>query len=180
MAELMEVVKERRSIRNYQDRPVPDEVLNQVLEAIRWSPSWANTQCWEVVVVRDPTVKAKLREMVPRDNPAAKSFAAAPVVLALCGRLRTSGYYRGEVTTRFGDWFLFDLGIATQNLCLTAHALGLGTVIVGLFDHDRVKEVLGVPDEFDLPVLIPLGYPSKVPKAPKRRAIEEFIHYDRF
>ncbi len=61
-----------------------------------------------------------------------------------------------------------------------AHHLGLGTVIVGLFDHDRAKEILNVPADYELVVLIPMGYPAKTPSAPKRREIEEFTHYDKF
>ena len=59
MAELADVLKGRRSIRNYQDREVPEEVLDQVLEAVQWSPSWANTQCWEVIVVKNPGHQAE-------------------------------------------------------------------------------------------------------------------------
>ncbi len=180
MGELMDAIRERRSVRNFTDQDVSDEVLNQVLEAIRWAPSWANTQCWEIVVVRDPETKKKLQETMGKGNPATKSIVAAPVILAVCGKLQSSGYYKGEVTTKFGDWMLFDLGIATQNLCLAAHDLGLGTVITGLFDHDKAKAILGVPEGFELVSLIPLGYPSKVPSPPKRREISEFTHREKF
>jgi nitroreductase len=73
-----------------------------------------------------------------------------------------------------------DLGLATQNLCLMAHDLGLGTVIVGLFDHERAKQVLNTPDGFELVTLIPVGYPAKVGNAPKRREMSEFTHQNRF
>lgn len=180
MAELMEIIEERRSIRKYEEKPIPEAALNQVLEAVQWSPSWANTQCWEVVVVTDPEVKATLRETIAPKNPATKAITDAPAVLALCGKLGTSGYYKDQVTTKFGDWFLFDLGLATQSLCLSAHDQGLGTVIVGLFDHDKAKAVLGVPDTHEVAVLIPMGYPAKISSAPKRRSIDEFTHQDRF
>lgn len=180
MAELKEIIEGRRSIRKYEDQAVPDETLNQILEAVRWSPSWANTQCWEVVVVKDQETKEKLKATLPPTNPANKAMLGAPVVLVVCGKLRSSGYYNGEVTTKFGDWFLFDLGIATQNICLTAHALGLGTVVVGLFDHNQAKEVLGVPEGYELVAMLPLGYPAKISSAPKRREIGEFTHYEKF
>jgi nitroreductase len=104
----------------------------------------------------------------------------APVVFALCGKLNTSGYYKGEVTTKFGDWFMFDLGIAAQSLCLVAHDLGLGTVIVGLLDHEKTRHVLGVPQGYEVVALIPVGYPAKESPAPRRREIGEFTHRDRF
>lgn len=180
MTDLMDIIKERRSIRKYEDKPIPDAALNRVLEAVQWSPSWANTQCWEVVVVKDPAVKERLQETIAPKNPATKAITNAPAVLALCGKLGTSGYYNDQVTTKFGDWFLFDLGIATQSLCLAAHNEGMGTVIVGLFDQDKAKAVLGVPDTHEVVVLIPMGYPAKISSAPKRREIGEFTHHDRF
>jgi nitroreductase len=160
---------------------VPPETLDTILEAVRWSPSWANTQCWEIVVVRDPTVKQLLQSTLPpKGNPAAGAMLQAPVVLALCGRLKNSGYYKDQAPTKFGDWFMFDLGIACQTICLTAHALGLGTVVVGLFDHDRAKAALNVPEGFELVAMIPLGFPAKVSSAPNRRETAEFTHQNTF
>lgn len=176
----MDVIKERRSIRNYSDRDIPQELLDQVLEAVKWSPSWANTQCWEIIVIKDGETKSKVQETIAKGNPAAKAITAAPVVLAVCGRQKASGYYKGEITTKFGDWLLYDLGIATQSICLTAHALGMGTVVVGLFNHDQVKEILQIPDGVEVVSLIPVGFPAKGSGAPKRREVSEFTHHDRF
>jgi nitroreductase len=75
---------------------------------------------------------------------------------------------------------MFDLGIASQNLCLAAHHLGLGTVMVGLFDQDQAKAILNVPEGYELVLLIPLGYPAKKSSAPNRRPVREFTHYDSF
>jgi nitroreductase len=180
MAELMDIIKGRRSIRRYQDKDIPKEALDTVLEAVKWSPSWANTQCWEIVVVKDKAVKEKLQASLPGTNPGSKAMVEAPVVLVVCGKLNSSGYYKGQVTTKFGDWFMFDLGIATQSICLAACGLGLGTVVIGLFDHARAKEALGVPEGFELVVMIPMGYPAKESSAPKRREISEFTHNDKF
>ncbi len=181
MKELLEIIKGRRSIRKYEDRPMPDEFLSTILEAIKWAPSWTNCQCWEIIVVRNPAVKEKLQATLPeKGNPAKKAVVEAPVVLAVCAKTKTSGYYKGLETTKFGDWFMYDLGIATQNLCLAAHALGLGTVIVGLFDHEGAKQVLNVPKAYELVTMIPLGYPAKTGKAPKRRDIKDFTHHDMF
>jgi len=178
--ELMEAIKTRRSVRNFEPKDVTDEQVNQILEAVQWSQSWANTQCWEVIVVRNPETKAKLQETLPKTNPAFKAMTEAPVIFVLCGKLQASGYYKGQVTTKFGDWFMFDIGIAAQSLCLRVHDLGLGGVIVGLFDHNKAKEVLGVPEGYELVVMIPVGYPAKVPSAPKRKEISEFTHHENF
>lgn len=181
MMDLMEAIRERRSIRKYEEKSVPEEVINKVLEAIRWTPSWANTQCWEVVVVKDNAVKERLQETFAKGNPATKAIVEAPVLLALCGKLESSGYYKGEAPTKFGDWLMFDLGLAAQNICLAAFSLGLGTIITGLFDHDKAKEIIKVPDGYELVTIIPMGYPAKKPScAPKRREISEFTHYGTF
>jgi len=180
MTDLMTLMKERRSIRKYRETPVTDLVLNQICEAIQWAPSWTNCQCWEVVVVRDPGVKLGLQDAIAPGNPARKSMVEAPVVLAVCAKKGVSGFYDGKPSTKFCDWFMFDLGLATQNLCLMAHSLGLGTVIAGLFDHDRVNGVLHVPEGFEAVALVPLGYPARESRNPGRREIHSFVHADRF
>ncbi|MDA3835043.1 MAG: nitroreductase family protein [Spirochaetales bacterium] len=179
--EVIKAIKERRTVRNFEDKPISDDVLKTVLEAIQWAPSWANTQCWEVVVVKDPDIKTRLQdEAIPKSNPAHKAVGNAPVVLAMCARLNESGYYKNNVTTKFGDWFMFDLGLAAQNLSIAAHAMGLGSVIMGLFEQDKAAAVLNLPENHELVTLIPMGYPSKVPSAPKRREMEEFTREDTF
>ena len=180
MADLMAAVKERRSIRRYESQPIPEAVLAEILEAVRWTPSWANTQCWDIVVVKETETKTALQEVITPKNPATKAIVAAPVVLALCARLNSPGYYKDKVSTKFGDWFMFDLGLATQTLCLVAQGLGLGTVIVGLFDHDRARSVLRVPESHEVVALIPMGYPAKSPSAPARKELAEFVHYEKF
>lgn len=180
MSELMEVIQNRRSVRKFEDQEVEETKLNQLLEAVQWSQSWANTQCWEIVLVKDPEVKKQLQETLFKGNPATNSITDAPLVFALCAKLNTSGYYKQQVTTKFGDWFMFDLGIATQNICLSAHDQGLGSVVVGLFDQDKAKEILKVPEGYELVTLIPVGYPAKTPKTPERRAIKDFTHYESF
>ena len=181
MQDFMDVIKGRRSVRKYEETPVSDQKLETLIEAVKWAPSWANTQCWEIIVIKDPAIKEKLQTSLPaKGQPATKAIVHAPVVLAVCGKLKSSGYYKDLVTTKFGDWFMFDLGIACQNICLTAHSLGLGTVMVGLFDHDKAGKILNVPSGYELVLLIPLGFPAKQSSAPKRREISEFTHNDIF
>ena len=181
MSSLMETIYNRRSIRRYQEKDIPNEVLHKVLEAARWAPSWANTQAWEFVVVKDRSIKEKIQATVNNRNPSYLALVNAPVLLVVCGQLKKSGYYNDQYPTKFGsEWFMYDLGLATQNLCLAAHDSGLGTVIVGLFNHDRVGEVINLPANHEVLVLIPLGYPDQNPKPPKRRERDEFIHYDTF
>jgi nitroreductase len=180
MADLMEVLKGRRSHRNWEERDLGEDVVQELLEAVRWSPSWANSQCWEVVVVRTKEMKEALLEAVPKGNPARKHFTEAPVVFALCARAKEAGYYKNAETTVFGDWMLFDTGIAAQSLCLAAWARGIGTVVAGLMDHTKLKEVLGCPEGVMPVVLIPAGYPSREVNPPKRKEVQEFTHKEKW
>jgi nitroreductase len=175
---LIDTIKGRRSIRRYKPDPVSEETLRTVLEAVRWAPSWANTQCSEVVVVRDQDLKSELAKTLRTGNPAARAMTDAPVVVVLCGKRGVSGYYKGQPATEKGDWLMFDTGLAMQNLCLIAHMLGLGTVIVGLFDHKKVAEILKVPQDIEVVAMTPLGYRATEGSAPKRKEVSEFVSYD--
>jgi nitroreductase len=178
--DLMEAIRGRRSIRKYRPDPVPEEALQTVMEAVRWAPSWNNTQCWEAIVVKEPKIKSELATTLPRGNPALSSMTDAPLVLILCGKKRISGHYKGQPSTDKGDWLMFDTGLAMQNLCLTAHALGLGTVIVGNFEHQKVGEILGVPQSVEVVAMTPLGYPASEGSAPRRKEVSEFVHYEKY
>jgi len=176
----MEAIKGRRSIRKYKSDPVPDDTLGKVLEGVRWAPSWANTQCWEVIVVRDPKIKSEILRTVPETNRAYSAMVGAPVILVLCGKKAISGYYGGKPATVKGDWLMFDTGLAMQNLCLAAHDLGLGTVIVGLFDHKKAEEILGVPESVEVVAMTPLGYPAAEGSVRKRKEFSEFVFYEKY
>jgi len=178
--ELFEAILKRRSVRKFESKEIPQDVLNDLLEAVRWAPSWANTQCWEVIVVKNGKLKKELASILSPKNPAIPAVEKAPVVMVMCAKLGASGYYKGKALSKFGDWFMFDLGLATQNLCLAAHDRGLGTVIAGALDHDKAKEILRVPEGYEVVAVIPIGYPAHQPKAPKRRALSDFVHEDYF
>jgi len=178
--EVAECIHTRRSIRNYESEPVAEDKLAKVLEAAQWAPSWVNVQPWEIVIVDDAEVMKKLADCVPDPNPGKKALAMAPLALAVCGRQGKSGYYGGKESTVYGDWVMFDVGIVGQNICLAAWSEGLGTLHLGLLNHEKAGEVLGLPDDVKLYELIPLGTPSKIGKAPPRRAIKEFTHKNKF
>jgi len=186
--EVLEAIKTRRSIRRYKPDPVDDKALQTVLEAARWAPSWKNTQCWRFVVVRDSSIKAELANSLIKikgedtfvDNPSTKAIMNAPVVIVACAELSKSGLDADVFVTDKGDWYMFDVALAMQNLALAAHALGLGTVHVGQFDAKKVTEVLGVPDGFCVVEMTPLGYPDHEGKAPPRKELSEIVFYDKF
>ncbi|MBA7558984.1 NADPH-flavin oxidoreductase [subsurface metagenome] len=177
--EVMEVIKTRRSIRRYKTTAVEDKTVELVLQAAHYAPSWANTQCWRFIVVRDSTVRAELASTLGK-NPATESVKNAPVLIVACAELGKSGYYRGEPATDKGDWFMFDVALAMQNLALTAHSLGLGTVYVGAFDAKKAEAILKVPSGFCVVAMTPLGYPDEEPSVRPRKELPEIVFYDRY
>ena len=170
----------RRSIRHYKGDPVEEGDLAAVLEALRWAPSWANTQCWEIIVVKDPVAKRKLADTLPAGNPACSSFDAAPVVIVACARRGKAGYFKGTAVTDKGDWYLFDVALALQNLTLAAYARGLGTVLVGFFDANKVAHLLNIPEDVSVVAMTPLGYPDGEAKTTPRKALNDFVSYNTF
>ena len=181
--DVMQAIKGRRSVRKYKAESVSDKDLDIVLEAARWAPSWANTQCWRFVVVRDPQLKAKLADtLMLKDNRSTSTAAVrdAPVVIVTCAELGKSGYRRGTIATDKGDWFMFDTALAMQNLTLAAHAIGLGTVHLGLFDAKEVANILDVPYGAVVVEMTPLGYPDEQPIVPRRKELSEIVSKDKF
>jgi nitroreductase len=183
--DVMQAIKGRRSIRKYKPDPVSDEAVNTILEAARWAPSWANNQCWRFVVVREPGTKRELAGALKRvgsgaENPATAAVREAPVVIVSCAELGKSGYYKGEPMTDKGDWFMFDVALAMQNLTLAAYAMGLGTVHVGLFDAREVGRILEVPKGIEVVDMTPLGYPDESPGAVRRKDLADIVFQGKY
>ncbi|MFC1892451.1 nitroreductase family protein [Chloroflexota bacterium] len=208
--EVMEAIRTRRSIRKYRADVVDDKTVEIVLEAACLAPSWANSQCWWFVVVRDSATRNKLADtligvsgkagqslLIPPDgeviapkkgiperpNRAADAVRNAPVVVVACAEMGKSGYYSrdpGEAVTDKGDWYMYDVALAMQNLTLAAHSLGLGTVHIGAFDARQVADILGIPPEFSVVALTPLGYPDEEPQARPRKEKAEVVFFERY
>jgi nitroreductase len=193
--ELFEAIKTRRSIRRYKSDPVDDKKIEAILEAGRWAPSWSNTQCWRFIVVRDPKIKARVTETLLKfklpdkeiPNPAINIINTAPVLIVVCAEMGKSGGPPGRggggggaFITDKGDWFMFDSALAVQNMVLAAHALGLGTVILGTFDAAQVEKALGVPRGYRVVTMFPVGVPDHEGKAPPRKELSEIVVKDKW
>ncbi len=174
--ELQETILKRRSVRKFTDDVVTDEELKQIFEAVRWSPSWANTQTWEFIVVRDKALMEKIAGTYSEKNPATKCSLTASALIVACAKTGISGCYDGKQVTSIPNWEIFDLGIAVQTLCLKAHELGLGTVVVGLMNHEACEKILAVPHGHKVYAVIPIGRPATEPKAgPPRKPLSEIV-----
>ena len=178
--DVFEAIKGRRSVRSFtQGQQVAEDVVKRILEAGRWAPSWANSQCVRYVLVRDRKRIEQLAATMPERNPAHPAFKTCAFVLAVVAKHGLAGYKKGQKIEE-RDWYMFDAGCAVQNVCLAIHALGLGTVIVGLFDWRRANEVLNVPEGYETICLLPVGYPEKQPPAPPRRSLDELLSHETF
>ncbi len=160
----------RRSIRAYQDKPVPEEALRRVLEAARLAPSARNRQEWRFIVVRD----AARRRALARAAKGQMFVAQAPVCLAFCA---TEDAYVMSCGQKAGT---VDASIAMAYATLAAVAEGLGTCWLGAFLEPEVKEILGVPGEARVVGMTPLGYPAEEPAARPRRPMEEVVGFEQW
>ncbi|MHC4600817.1 MAG: nitroreductase family protein [Planctomycetota bacterium] len=176
---LDDCIRNRRSVRSYTSDPVPDEEIREIVALARFSPSWVNSQCVRYLVIRDDGAKGALAETLSGRNPAREALRKAPVVVVFLAKMGLAGCKKGEpVDDR--AWHMFDAGAAVQTFCLAAYRRGLGTVIVGYFDHQKAAELLRIPPEYEVMALTPLGTPDGDTKAPPRKAPDELLAWERF
>ena len=130
--------------------------------------------------MRDSNIKAQLATTLNEGNPAAAAIENAPVVIVACAELGLAGYYHGKPATDKGDWYMFDVALAMQNLVLAAHALGLGTVHVGLFNAKKAAEILVVPEGLCVVEMTPLGFPEREGRVTPRKELAEIVFHDKY
>ncbi len=143
--DVFEAIQERRSVRAYQDAPVPREKLEKILEAARLAPSARNTEPWHFIAVTDKETRKILSK-----GAYAKFLSEAPLVIVACGDKEASP-----------DWYAIDVALAVENMILTATSEGLGTCCVGSFDEKEVKKTVKAPDNFEVLLLLAVGYSRK-------------------
>ena len=179
--ELTKAVKERRSVRQYEDRPVPHEVIEEIIEAARYAPSWKNSQIARYIVIEDSDLRAKLAtgDFSYGFKYNAKALGNAPQILILTYKKERSGFDKdGTFSTPKGEfWEAFDCGLAAQTFCLLAHEKGIGTVIQGYFDDQEIADLLGLPEDMGVGAVIPMGYIGEKNEAPKRKEVSELVSY---
>jgi len=166
---VLDAIKTRRSVRKYKPKPVPDGDLKKILEAAQLAPSAGNRQPWRFVVVRDPETKKKLGENARNQT----WISDAGVIVAALAMDKKSP----EVYERWADR---DVMTAVEHMVLAAWSLGYGTCWIGAFHEDRVKELLGVPEEMTVIVLLPIGVPDQAPDARARKSLEEIFHTEKY
>lgn len=157
-------IRTRREIRDYLDRPVPDEDLQRILEAGRLAPSSKNSQPWYFIVIRNKETLRKITGLTPTGEHIAKAPLAIAVLMD-CTKLPE-----------------IDGARAIQNMVLAAWDIGIGACWVTNFYEDGVKNLLGAPQRMKLVSVIPFGYPTepKTKRKKNRKRLEEIIRYESF
>ena len=169
-----EAILTRRSVREFEKKPIDDKLIGVILYAGTHAPSAGNIQEWEFVVVKDEEQKKKLAKAALEQD----FIADAPVVIVVCANLeRTSMKYgkRGETL-----YAIQDTAFAIENMMLIAHALGLGSCPVGAFEEDSVMHVVELPDNVRPVAIIPIGYPAEKPEKPARIPFENLTHSEKY
>jgi nitroreductase len=164
--EVLEAIHKRRSIRAFKTKPLPSQAVSELKQAIKWAPSAGNLQSTFHYFVFDSATREQLaRAAFDQDF-----VAQAPLAVVVCADFDAIKKYgqRGREVYAF-----LDCGIAIQNLLLAAFAQGLGSVVVGAFDEDRVRGILEIPERVRPVAIIPIGFPAESPQAPARKNVEK-------
>ena len=177
---LMELVRQRRSVRRYSDRPVAKEDILKCLEAARLAPSACNSQPWHFIVIDDPALRTRIAGRIFTGIYSMNKFAQeAPVLVAVVSeRSRLLASLGGQV--RDTRYRLVDLGIATEHFILQAEELGIGSCWIGWFDEKALKQELMLPFGKKIDVVISLGYPREEKIVPRmRKPLEEISSFNK-
>lgn len=173
--EFIELAKKRRSVRKYDSKSIDRNLIHQCLEAARMAPSACNAQPWKFIVVDEPILKDKIaKETYGLLDSFNKFTHQAPVIIAIVAE-------KPNVTSRMGtlikkiEFPLIDVGIAAEHFCLQAAELGLGTCMIGWFNDKPIKELLKIPKQRMLALLISIGFPLEEKVIPKKRKEIEII-----
>ena len=169
---VMDAIRTRRSVRKYDGRPIPDEVMQRMKDALRLAPSACNYQPWRFVLVSDPALRKELARAANGQD----FIADAPVIVVGVG-LPDRAYKRMGGRGNSVD---VDLAIALDHLTLAAVAEGLGTCWRGVTDERELRKVLSIPDEVQARMVMLLGYPDESPDARPRKPLDEVVCYERY
>ncbi len=167
MMDILELLKTRRSIREYKSTPVESEKIEKCLEAARWAPSASNRQPWEFLIVKNEEVRKNLAKI----HPYAKYVAQSPVVFVPLTNPEIHQKYHHS-----------DTALATLQFMIEAHSLGLGTCWAGTIDTDfepEIKDLLKIPEHLKVLALVAVGYSDQT-RTSSRKSLDSLVHYEKY
>ena len=168
--EILKAIRERRSIRNFQKKDIPNEIVDKLIDSLIWAPSAGNLQSRKFLFVKD----VKLKEDIATAALNQDFIAEAPLVIVGCTDSRISSKYgeRGEYL-----YSIQDVAASIMGMMLVAHENGLGTVWVGAFREEEVFDILSLPKNLRPVAIVPVGYPAKIPSPPPRVSRHEAVEF---
>lgn len=203
--DLMKLIKERRSVRQFIKEPIPQEDLEEIIEAARWAPSGGNKQGWKFIVIKNPELADEMSRMVgdkldklaeeaglgnklKGNKVTATFFNQAPVTIAVFMEryiskideaLEALDYNPLEIQRLRGQSDLQSIGAAIQNILLMAHNKGYGScwLCSPNIASREIEKLLGVSENWQLKALVPIGKPARDYKAPVRKDLTEIVEY---
>lgn len=161
-SELLQLMKDRRSIRAFTQDPVPDEVIHMILEAGQWCQSASNKQPWRFIVIKDAALIKKLCKMAKYGN----FIDKASIVIAIVASKKTAP-----------KWHVQDTSMASHQMCLMAWALGIGTCWIGAMDRDKAGTLLGLSKDEFLTTVLPFGFPASIPAPTTRKNLDTIVSF---
>ena len=170
MDNVLKIIKERRSVRNFQKKDIPEEIIKKLIDALVWAPSAGNLQSGKFYFVKDDKTKRDIAATALNQT----FIAEAPLVVVGCTDRR--------IEHRYGDrgvnlYTIQDVACSIMNMMLVAWENGLGSVWVGAFRESDVFEILDMPNNLRPVSIVPLGYPSRIPSAPPRVSVKEAVEF---
>lgn len=175
--ELIEALRNRRSIRKFKDVLIEDSIIEKAIDNARFYPSWKNSQTVRFVLVKDTKLKEEISKACLEFDHNTQIINNCPEMIIVLTIKNRSGYERdGSPTTSLGSHFeSFDAGIATQNLMLSLYNENIGSCVLGIYDDKKVREILSIDDTYKVSCLLPIGYPLEEAVCPKRKDVSDIL-----
>ena len=171
-----DVLTSRRSVRSYDaSKKISEAEVRELLTAAQDAPSWANQQPTKYYVAISEENLAAVQDLVGGNK---DKIANAPVLIVSTYECGKSGFFQGEQTNEVGDgWGAYDNGLSNCYLILKARAMGFDTLIMGMRDADKLRELFAIPENETIMAVISLGYRAEEPKRPNHRELDEIVKF---
>ena len=171
-----EVLTSRRSVRNYDaTKKISEAEVRELIKAVQDAPSWANQQPTKYYIAISEEKLAAVQDMVGANKERIKN---APVLIVSTFERGKSGFFQGNQTNEVGDgWGAYDNGLSDCYMILMARAMGFDTLIMGMRDADKLRELFSIPGDETIMAVIALGYRAEEPNRPERKPLDDIVKF---
>lgn len=174
-----EVIENRRSVRSFTEEVPTNDKLEEIVRLSSYSPSWKNSQTVRYHFIKEQQIKNEIATNATAGFTHNENIIkSAPIICIITSKKEISGYNSDKTftTSKNEAWEMFDAGIASQTFCLSAFSLNIDTVILGIFDENKIKEIYSIPSDENVSAIIALGYRlNQEIKTPRRLSVSELM-----